>query len=147
MKDKIVNEGYSRLRKNMQQHVLDEFTYDIKIPSESKSLSEKFRTGKFILFGFAPEKGWVKVFYQSIGLLDNYKLVRKKVFPVVWICGNCAYFDRGACIHSNSKDTCGHSDSDRKCNNNSFTSIPYNWDSYTNDEKEKFRVFKKCSSR
>ena len=145
MKDKIVDEGYARLRKNMKHHVLDEFTYDIKIPGESKSLSQKFKTGEFILFGFVPEKGWVKVFYQSIGLLDNYKLIRKKVFPVVWICGNCAYFDKGACIHSNSRDNCGDSDSDRKCYHNGFASVPYNWDSYTCDEKEKFRVFKKCS--
>lgn len=45
MKDKLVDAGYSRLRKNMKHHVLDEFTYDIKIPSESKSLTEKFQTG------------------------------------------------------------------------------------------------------
>lgn len=142
MKDKIVDEGYARLRKNMKYHVLDEFTYDIKIPGESKSLSEKFKTGEFILFGFVPEKGWVKVFYQSIGLLDNYKLIRKKFFPVVWICGNCAYFMNGACIHPNSRDNCGDSDSDRKCYHNGFASVPYNWDSYTCDEKEKFRLHK-----
>ena len=101
MKDKIVDEGYARLRKNMKYHVLDEFTYDIKIPGESKSLSEKFK-----------------------------------------ICGDCAYFDKGACIHSNSRDNCGDSDSDRKCYHNGFASVPYNWDSYTCDEKEKFRLHK-----
>lgn len=126
----------------MKNKIVDEFTYDIKIPDQSKSLTEKFKTGEFILFGFVPEKGWVKVFYQSIGLLDKYKLVRKKVFPIVEICGNCIYYDECYCSHLKTKDNCGDRDHDRKCDINSFCSIPYNWDSYTHYEKESFRLNK-----
>lgn len=129
----------------MQHHVLDEFTYDIREPFESKELTERFKTGRFILFGNIPEKGWVKVFYQSIGVVNEYKLIRKKVFPVVWICGNCAYFENGACLHANSRDNCADNDSDRKCYHNGFTSVPYNWDSYKQHEKEKFRLHKKIT--
>lgn len=121
------------------ERVNNEFIYDVKIPSESKDLTKAFQTGEFILFGFVPEKGWVKVFYESIGLVDKYLLVRKKVFPIIEICGNCTYFDRGACLHKNSRDTYADSDTDRKCYNKSFVSIPWDWDSYTNKEKDGFR--------
>jgi len=135
------------MKNRIKDDVLNEFNYDIKVPGQTKSLIEKFQSGEFILFGFIPSKGWVKVFYQSIGLLSEYKLVRKKVFPVVLVCGNCIYFDRGACIHPNSRDTCGHSDSDRKCYHNGFASIPYNWEAYTISEKEKFRLHSKIKKK
>ena len=135
---------YHHLKNNIKDgEFVNEFIYDIKIPGESDALTEKFLTNEFILFGFIPKKGWVKVFYESIGLLCEYKLVRKKVFPVVMICGNCAYFQNGACIHPNSRDNCGDNDSDRKCYHNGFTSVPYNWDSYNMSEKEKFRLHKR----
>lgn len=143
MSEKIIDQGYSRLKKNMKHHFLDEFIYDIRDPLESKELTEMFKTGKFILFGFIPELGWKKVFYQSIGLINQYKLVRKKVFPINLTCGSCAYYEECFCCHIKTKDNCGDRDSDRKCDINSFVSIPYNWDSYTNQEKEAFRVFNK----
>ena len=138
---------YCHLKKHIKDDILNEFTYDIKIPGESEALTEKFLTGEFILFGNIPKIGWVKVYYQSIGLLSEYKLVRKKVFPVVMICGNCAYFQNGACIHPNTRDNCGDSDSDRECYHGGFVSVPYNWELYNVAEKEKFRLHNRIKGK
>ena len=123
----------------------NEIYYNIKVSGESEALTEKFLTGEFILFGFVPKIGWVKVYYQSIGLLSEYKLVRKKVFPVVMICGNCAYFQNGACIHPNTRDNCGDSDSNRECYHGGFVSVVYNGELYNVAEKENFRLHKKLN--
>ena len=64
--------------RNTKPQVVCEFIFDIRQPKQNKELTEKFKTGEFVLFGFIPEKGWRKVWYQSIGSVDKYKLVRKK---------------------------------------------------------------------
>ena len=63
------------------------------------------------------------------------------------ICGNCAYFQNGACIHLNTRDNCADSDSDRECYHGGFVSVPYNWELYNVAEKEKFRLHNRIKGK
>lgn len=115
----------------------NEFIYYVKEPKQLNDLTKKFLTGEYILFGRKPNNVWARVYWDTIGALEIYKLVKKKKFPSTKTCGDCAYFNNSFCNHKLAKDS-NIKNNDTICNIGRFVAVPYNWGDYSVDEKNRF---------
>ena len=48
------------------------------------------------------------------------------------------YFIKCFCSHKKSKDDCGDRDEDDICNIDSYVPVPYNWERYSEKDKENY---------
>ena len=122
-----------------------ELIYDVKdtdqvseLHDQISELHQKLDTGKYLLFGQTKDGSWIRVFFLSLGLACSYKLVKKKGYPTDYRCGNCMYFKKCFCSHKKSKDDCGDRDEDDICNIDSYVPVPYNWERYSEKDKENY---------